>query len=109
MVPVVTPAIVAVNSPVDRSVPVVSHNQPQQLPQQSVISSPESNDNSLQAVKRTQVVSAPPPILSDDSISGLSQNFPTTAAVTAPGEKAKLTFAGILKSGRSMATSFSVV
>jgi hypothetical protein len=100
MVPIGGPPTVAVNSPADLSASVVIHNQPlQQLQSQSVTSSPESNDNSLQAVKRTQVVAAPPPVLSDDSISGLSQNFPTSAPVTAPGEKAKLSFAGILKTG----------
>jgi hypothetical protein len=102
MVPIAASAAVAVNSPLDRSASVVAHNQPQhqqQLQAQSATSSPESNENSLQAVKRPQIVAAPPPILSDDSISGLSQNFPTSAPVTAPGEKAKLSFAGILKTG----------
>jgi len=98
MVPVTGPPIADIGSPVERPVANVQYQPPPQQRQQSLVSSPESTDNSLQTIRRPQVVAAPP-VISDDSVSGLSQTFPTTLPTTAPIEKAKLSFAGILKSG----------
>jgi RNA-binding protein 25 len=46
-----------------------------------------------------------PPIISDDSISGLSQNFPTHSSSGSLTDKAKLSFAGILNKSESRSPS----